>query len=135
MLYKFKEHQIELYSSIEKMPILRFQKFNKYIMKSSDVGNEHKDFTNKISKITQYILKGMESSALQELENLNMIVFNSMNEISPKSKAFAVLVKRIDDKEYLDYSSESLDDCLIHLDKIGVNTIEALEKMQEVKKK
>lgn len=77
----------------------------------------------------------MKDEAIQELENRRQTVFNAFNEFTPVGKSFAVLVKRIDNVVYDTFSPDDLDRCLLHLEKIGLGTKEAIETLQEVKKK
>ena len=135
MIYKFEKHEIELFDSIHNLPILRFQRFNKYQMQSSEIGNTFQDYDNRTIKIIQFIKKGMTEEAAQELENRRQTVFNAYNEFTPKGKAFAVLVKRINNISYEDFSPDNLDRCIHHLDKIGLGYDTSIEKLTEVKKK
>lgn len=135
MIYRKGINTIELYDSVKDLPILRFQAWNKYSMKESDVGSDFGAFSNRVNKVSQYIQKGMKDYALKELENMRLSVFYSMNEYSPKSYSFAILVKNINGKSYENFSPDSLDECLKHLNKIGLTTKESVEKLKEVKKK
>jgi hypothetical protein len=134
-VYKFDGHEVELFDSIHNLPILRMQRYNKYLMQASDIGNTLEDYDEKTLKAVQFLKKGMMTEAIQEFENRRQCVFNALNEFSPQGKAFAVLVKRIDDKEYKDFSPDALDKCLEHLDKIGLGNATSIEKLKEVKKK
>lgn len=135
MVYKHGKHEIELFDSIHNLPILRFQRFNKYQMIASEIGNTFADYDQRTVKALQFIRKGMTEEAIQELENRRQTVFNAFNEFTPVGKSFAVLVKRIDKIEYDDFSPDNLDRCLEHLERIGLGTINAIEKLREVKKK
>jgi len=135
MIYKHENHEIELFDSIHDLPIMRFQKYNKYLMQASEVGNTLEDYDEKTLKAVQFLKKNMLAEAIQEFENRRQCVFNALNEFSPQGKAFAVLVKRIDKIEYKDFTPDSLDRCLVHLDKIGLGNATSIEKLKEVKKK
>ncbi len=135
MIFRKGVNIIEMYDSVHNMPILRFRRWNKYAMQSSEVGSEFQDFSNRLSKISQFILKGMKKEALEEIENTRITVYNGIQEISPRMKAFAIFIKSINGKTYEDFSPEKLDECLNHLSKIGINDKEAVERLQEVKKK
>jgi len=118
MVYKHGKHEIELFDSIHNLPILRFQRLNKYQMQSSEIGNTFADYDQRTVKVIQFLKKGMTEEAVQELENRRQTVFNAFNEFTPMGKSLAVLVKRIDDVEYHDYSPDNLDRCLEHLERI-----------------
>lgn len=135
MIYKHGKHEIEIFDSIHNLPILRFQRFNKYQMIASEVGNTFADYDQRTLKALQFLQKGMKDEAIQELENRRQTVFNAFNEFTPVGKSFAILVKRIDNVVYDTFSPDDLDRCLLHLEKIGLGTKEAIETLQEVKKK
>jgi len=135
MVYKYGKHEIELFDSIHNLPVLRFQRFNKYQMQASEIGNTFQDYDQRTVKISQFIQKKMFEEALQELENRRQTVFNAYNDFTPLGKSFAILVKRIDKVEYQDFSPDNLDRCLEHLDRIGLGFANSIEKLKEVKKK
>lgn len=135
MIYKFKNHEIELFDSIHNLPILRFQRFNKYQMQTVEIGNTFADYDQRTQKALQFLQKGMTNEAIQELENRRQTVFNAFNEFAPSGKTFAILVKRIDKTYYNTFSPDDLDRCLDHLEKIGYGFGDSMEKLKEVKKK
>lgn len=135
MIYKHGKHEIELFDSIHKLPFLRFQRFNKYQMQSIEIGSTFKDYDERTIKIIQFLKKGMVDQAVKEMENRRQTVFNAYNDFTPLGKSFAVLVKRIDDTVYDDFTPDDLDRCLNHLTKIGFDFETSIEKLKEVKKK
>ncbi len=134
MIVEVKGHKIELYDSTQDLPILRFQKFNKYVMIANEVGNTFEDYDQRTVKALSFLQKEMVPEAIQELSNRRQTVFNAFNEFSPKSKAFAVLIKRIDGKYYDGYSPGELDEALKHLDRIGLSYVNSMETLNDVKK-
>lgn len=135
MIYKFNNHEIELFDSIHNLRILRFQRFNKYQMQACEIGNTFEDYDYRTAKAIQFIKKGMTTEAIQELENRRQTVFNAYNNFTPIGKSLAVLIKRIDETNYDTFSPDDLDRCLEHLDRIGFEIGESIEKLKEVKKK
>lgn len=134
MLYKLGKHEIELYDSVHNLGVLRFQKFNKYLMQSIEVGNTFADFDRLTAKTIQFLEKEMYPEAIKQMENRRQSVFNAYNEFTPSGKALAILVKRINDRVFEDFSPDALDRILIRLDKIGFSYGEAIDKVSEVKK-
>ena len=135
MVYKHGKHEIELFDSIHNLPILRFQRFNKYQMQSVEIGSTFADYDDRTSKILQFLQKKMVKEAIEEMENRRQTVFNAFNDFSPSGKTLAILVKRIDKKEYNTFAPDDLDRCLKHLERIGLGTTDAMDHMKEVKKK
>lgn len=136
MIHKFGKHEVELYDSIHNLPILRFQRFNKYQMQSIEIGSTFQDYDRLSTKITQFVQKSMRDEALLELENRRQTVFNALNEFSPVGRCFAVLIKRIDGIRYDEgFSPNDLDRVLEHCERIGLGMDVSMEKLTEVKKK
>lgn len=135
MIIKIKNHEIELFDNTQSIPILRFQKMNKYLMMSSEIGNTFEDYDLRTQKVLSFLQKKMINEAILEMENRRQTVFNAYNEFSPRGKAFAVLIKRIDNKTFDGCSPSDLDNVLTHLDKIGLSHIKSMEALDEVKKK
>jgi len=134
MVYQFGKHEIEIYDSVQNMPILRFQKLNKYTMIDLEIGSDFADYDKRTEKALAFLAKGMVAEASQELQNRRQLVYNAYNEQSPKGKAFAVLIHRIDKVEYKKFAPDDLDRILIHLNDIGFDIFTSVEKLREVKK-
>lgn len=131
----FKKHKIEIYSSIEDLPIKRYQKFNKFLMIDNEVGSTFEDYDVRTQKTIELLSKDLKNEAIMELENRRQAVFNAYNEYTPKGFAFALLVTKINDEEYKDYSIDGLEKILAKLDEIGFSFYLLSENVQEVKKK
>jgi len=135
MVYKVGKHEIETFDSIHKLPFLRFQRFNKYQMQAVEIGNTFEDYDRRMAKGLAFLRKNMVEEAIKELENQRQTVFNSYNEFSPIGKSFAVLVKRIDETKYDDFTPDDLDRCLEHLTKIGFDIEMTVDQLNQLKKK
>jgi hypothetical protein len=104
-------------------------------MQSSEIGNTFQDYDQRTVKVLQLIQKDMKAEALQEMENRRQTVFNAFNEFTPTGKSLAILVKRIDKTKYKNFAPDDLDRCLDHLERIGLGYSDALEQLEELKKK
>lgn len=104
---KVNKHTVELYDSIDEMPIQRFQKYNKYMLIDSGVGSDIQDILDHIDRAKIYI-KSNQSYAVAEMENMRQAIYLVSEEMSPKYMAFAVLVKKIDGKEMNDLTDVGL---------------------------
>lgn len=104
----FNNKIIKVYDSIDEMPIVNFQKYNKYLLIDSGIGSDADDIDAHIVKVAKFIKANDNKKALQELQNLrqNMHMVNS--EISPKYMAFAALIHSIDGRQVTDLSDENL---------------------------
>lgn len=125
--------EVRLYDSIDEMPIVNFQKYNKYLLIDSGIGSDVDDIDTHIVKVAKFIKAGNSNKAMQELQNMrqNMHMINS--EISPKYLAFAALVHSIDGKEVTDLSDENLKAVLNQINSIRHSRL--LDLFMRLKKK
>jgi hypothetical protein len=125
-------NKIEIYDSVETMPIDRFQAFNLAVLIDAGVGADFEAFDKHIITILRYIEKGDRNNATQALLNWRQNVAMIMAEVSPETEAFATLVKSIGGK---DVSGKRPEEIQGMLDKGGL-TVGLVRKVNgEVKKK
>ena len=99
-------HVLKMYDSVDEMPIVNFQKFNKLLLLDSGIGSTVDDVDTHLSHLASLIKSDIEKAQteIQNLrQNLAMIVLN----ISPKFMAFVPLVAEIDGKPLTDLSDEN----------------------------
>lgn len=103
-----KNKKIKLYDSIDEMPIVNFQKYNKCVLIDSGLGSDVDSVDSHIVNIAKYINKGDKKNAMQELQNMRQNMHMIVSNVSPKNLAFAALIHSIDDKEQKDLSDAHL---------------------------
>lgn len=96
-----------VYDSIDELPIVNFQKYNKYLLIDAGIGSDIDDIDKHITRIAKYI-KVDKDKAMQELQNMRQNLFMISSGISPKYLAFAALVHSIDGKPVEDLSDTNL---------------------------
>lgn len=96
------KHSIEFYDTIDEMPIVRYQKFNKYLLIDGGVGSDIQDFDTHVEKVLRFMSVKDNESANTELQNMRQNVYLIQQELSPKYLAFCCLVTRLDGKEIKD---------------------------------
>ena len=99
---------VRVYDSIDEMPIINFQKYNKYLLIDSGIGSDADDIDAHIIKIAKFIKANNSKKALQELQNMRQNMYMVNSEISPKYLAFTALIHSIDGKEVNDLSDDGL---------------------------
>ena len=99
---------VRVYDSIDEMPIINFQKYNKYLLIDSGIGSDADDIDAHIITIANFIKANNSKKALQELQNMRQNMYMVNSEISPKYLAFAALIHSIDGKEVNDLSDDGL---------------------------
>lgn len=114
---------VRVYDSIDEMPIVNFQKYNKYLLIDSGIGSDADDIDAHIVKIAKFMKAGNNKKALQELQNMRQNMYMVNSEISPKYLAFAALIHDIDGKEVTDLSDDNLKALLKEIKTVKHSTI------------
>ena len=109
---------VRAYDSIDEMPIINFQKYNKYLLIDSGIGSDVDDIDAHIARIAKFIKSNNAKKALQELQNMRQNMYMVNSEISPKYLAFAALIHSIDGEEVNDLSDDGLKNVLARLKEI-----------------
>ena len=130
---KKKKKVVQVYDSIDEMPIVNFQKYNKYLLIDSGIGSDADDIDAHITRIAKFIKANNNKKALQELQNMRQNMYMVNNEISPKYLAFAALIHSINGKETNDLSDDGLKALLKELKEVKHSVI--VELLLWLKKK
>lgn len=96
MKVKFNRHTLELYDSIQDLPITRFQTFNINLMIDAGIGANLDEFEGRVATISKMINGGRKEDANRELSNMIQTVRFIMGNVSPEYRAFVALIKSID---------------------------------------
>lgn len=100
--------KVVLYEDVEELPILNFQKFNKYLLLDAGIGSDIDDVDGHIFKIAKFLNANNIEKAYTELQNLRQNIAFISSEISPKFLAFATLIHSINGKRLMDLSDTNL---------------------------
>lgn len=130
---QIKGMNVDLYDSIEDLPIMRFHKYNKMLLVDAGVGSDLSDFDRHIEKVIRYLNSPTPNMATVELENMRQNIYFIQSEVSPRHLAFAVLVKSINGKPRNDLSDDGLQQTM-SLFKDVANS-EIIAHLEAVKKK
>lgn len=105
---KIGKHTVEMYDTIEELPIVRFHKYQKLLLIDAGIGADINAFDQRIEKTRRFLMDGKTDKAQQELENMRQSVFLIQSGINPKHRAFAALVAKLDGVECNDVSDDWL---------------------------
>lgn len=114
---------VRVYDSIDEMPIVNFQKYNKYLLIDSGIGSDADDIDAHITRVAKFIKSNNAKKALQELQNMRQNMYMVNNEISPRYLAFAALIHSIDGEEVNDLSDDNLKALLKEIKTVKHSTI------------
>lgn len=98
---------IQLYDSIDELPIVNFQKYNKCLLIDSGIGSDIESVDEHLVNLAK-LIKSDKAKASQELQNLRQNLYMITSNISPKYMAFAALIHSINGKKLTDLSDDSL---------------------------
>jgi hypothetical protein len=110
-----KGHIIKLYDSIDELPIVNFQKYNKCILIDSGLGSDIDSVDSHIVNIAKYINSDNKKQALLELQNMRQNLYMIVSNVSPKNLAFAALIHSIDGEEQKDLSDNHLQELISYI--------------------
>lgn len=130
---KIGKHTVEFYDTIEELPIVRFHKYEKLLLVDSGVGSDIHSLDQRLLKVREFLAAGKPEQAQKELENLRQCVFMIQNELSPKHRAFAALVTKIDGQDCNNLSDDALAEVTEKLNDVPRKELTA--KLEAVKKK
>ena len=130
---KIGKHTVEYYDTIDALPIVRFHKYQKLLLVDAGVGSDITAFDQRVEKARRFIVAGKPDQAQQELENLRQCVYLIQTELSPKHRAFAALVTKIDGQDCNDIGDDALAAVTEKLN--DVPEIELTARLDAVKKK
>lgn len=105
---KIGKHDVEFYDNIDELPVVRFHKWQKYLLIDSGVGADMLSFDQHIERARRFCKIGKSDLAEKELMNLRQNVYFIQQELSPAHLAFATLVTAVDGKRYDDFSDTSI---------------------------
>ena len=84
---------VEIYDSIEELPITRFHAYNKMLLVDAGIGSDLSDVDNHISRAVGFMQDGKADMAERELDNLRQCIYFAQSEISPRCMAFAYYIR------------------------------------------
>ena len=130
---KIGKHDVELYDAIDELPIVRFHKYQKLLLIDAGIGSDIAAFDQRLEKARCFLLDGKPEQAGKELANLRQCVWLIQTGISPRHRAFAVLVTKIDGRECNEISDDALEKVLQTLQDAPEKELTA--QLEAVKKK
>lgn len=125
-------HIYEIYDSIDDMPIVNFQKFNKLLLIDSGLGSDVDSIDSHLVNLAK-LIKTDIAKANQEIQNLRQTLYLIAANISPKYLAFTALIRSIDGKINTDLSDDNLKNILESMNEIKHSIL--MDILLSVKKK
>ncbi len=130
---KIGKHTVEMYDTIEELPIVRFHKYQKLLLVDAGIGSDIAAFDQRIEKTRRFLMAGKPEQAQQELENMRQCVFLIQSGVNPKHRAFAALITKIDGHDCTDIGDDALAAITEKLNDVPESELTA--QLEAVKKK
>jgi len=99
---------VEYYDSIEELPIVRHHKFGEMIAVDAGIGSTMDDYDRHASSLLQMINRGDKATAIQQVLNMRQNIQFAIENVSPKSMAFACLVHKVDGVPFTDITEHGM---------------------------
>lgn len=128
------KHRIEMFNSIEELTAERFAIWNKMLLIDSGLGSDMAAVDDHITRAIQFINKGKQENAVQELLNMRNSFYFILENLSPKHLSYAVMIAKIDGKPMTDLSDDNLRSVVAQLGEWGA-TRSWLDKISDQLKK
>ena len=94
---EFNGNELEMYDSIQDLPIGRYQKYNLNVLIDAGIGGDLNGFRERIETIKKLVNSDVVK-ATKEVDNLLNNVMFVMSELSPEMNAFVVLIHKINNR-------------------------------------
>jgi hypothetical protein len=129
---KINRCKVQMYDSIDEMPIWRHHKFTQLMVLNSGIGSTMADIENKLRDILKYI-QSDKAKAQKEVENLYQC-FTMLNKgVNLPAQAMACLIYSIDGERCEDLTAEGLERTSKKLEQMKQGDL--IDILQGVKKK
>lgn len=111
-------HRLELYDSVDEMPMVRYHKFTQYLVLGCGLGKDAEELATRVAGIRRLVADGETGKADVELLNMQQALQFAMDCVDPRGLAFAALVRTLDGEEQTDVTSDGLQRLSERLEKI-----------------
>ena len=126
-------HKVVMFDSIEELPIVRFQKYNKMLMLDAGLGSDLTALDAHLARVGEFIKAGETDNAAREIDNLRQTLFNVQNGLTPHFMSLIPLMAEVDGEPLTDLSDENIQRVYDTLKDVTMKAYEGAAS--EVKKK
>lgn len=133
-IIKLNGNYLEMYNSIDELPIVNFQNYNRAILIDAGLGSDLSDVANHITTIRRQVANKDFENANKELVNLQHNLSFIVSSTSPLNRAFYALIKSVNGKDLTDYSDVAIDKLIFKLSKKGLTIGKVKGFLNSVKK-
>lgn len=126
---------LEMYDSIDVLPIENYINYNRLTMLDVGVGSDLNAVMTHWEALQRYCAKGDTESLNRQLMNYRQALTFIVSNVSPRMLSFVALIHKIDGKKVEDFSDDNMSEILKQLSRKGL-TVQIVEGFLDwVKKK
>lgn len=126
---------LEIYNSIDELPIERYQAFNRFAMLDAGIGGDLASIDQRLTKLGLLVKRGNIEDIQTELGNLRQSLVFVLENTNPQLLSFVMLIKTINGKELTDISIEGAKATIELLSKKGFTIGKVKGILYQLKKK
>ena len=93
-IIKVNGHVLEMYDSVQELPVTRFQHYNLNLLIDAGIGSDITGFDNRLNTAIRLMKNDPEAAAV-ELQNLSQNVRFIMSKTSPELNSFVAMIHKI----------------------------------------
>lgn len=127
--------EIELYNSIDEIPMTRYNTMQKQLLQDVYVGSDFAAISKHFNNLDFYLQNKKIAEAQQERLNMHNGMFMQLNEYNTSMRIMCAMIKSVDDTEFKDLTDEGLDRACKALGDTDITKGELEKYLTEVKKK
>lgn len=126
---------LEMYDSIDELPMSRFQIYNRSLLLDMGIGCDVAGVESRIVSLRSFIKHKQYKSLDTELSNLHQSLLFIVGNTSLKFRCFSALVKSVNGKPFSDFSDDGLTELMDRLSKRGFTWGRLKSILSSLKKK
>lgn len=131
----FNGHTLEIYDSIDELPINRFMVYNRNAMIDAGVGSDVNSYVEHTRSVRKFLELGEKGKADQELENMETNIYFILSQSNPAFLSFFALIKSFNGRELTDLEVFNPEKLQLELSKKGFSIGKLKGLLSRVKKK
>lgn len=128
-------NKIIVYESLREIPIINYINFQRALCFDLHAGSDTSDIFHHYDKLAEFIKKGMNKQALEELNNIYVTAFQSINDINTRTRCFYYLIHSINEEHIVRIDDQKIDESLKVLSGYGLTIEHVDDIIEDVKKK
>lgn len=117
----FNGHTLEMYISIDELPVTRFMAYNHFTLIDAGLGSDLNDVDRHIGTLGRFIASGDKENAKKELLNLRQNLAFVISRVSPRAMSFVPFIHSMNGSKITDVTEEGAGRVVLALSEKGMS--------------